>query len=90
MQNKTSSHEPAISEFFDGCPVPAFAINADHVITHWNKACEYLFDLSSVEMVGTRNQWRPIYRQQRPVLADLIVSGDLEDIHGIYYSALPF
>ena len=76
----------AISEFFDGCPVPAFAIDADHVITHWNKACEYLFGLSAAEMVGTRNQWRPIYHHQRPVLADLIVAGNFENIHGNYYN----
>jgi two-component system, NtrC family, sensor kinase len=86
MQNKIGAQEPAISELFDGCPVPAFAINADHVITHWNKACEYLFSLSAAEMVGTKNQWRPIYHHQRPVLADLIVAGDLENIQGNYYS----
>ena len=86
MPNKISMQEPAISEFFDGCPVPAFAINADHVITHWNKACEYLFSLSAAEMVGTRNQWRPIYHHQRPVLADLIVAGNFENIHGNYYN----
>ena len=85
MCDAKNKRQPAISAFFDGCPAPAFAIDADHIITHWNKACEYLFGLSAADMVGTRNQWRPIYQHQRPVLADLIVAGDFENIHSKYY-----
>jgi two-component system NtrC family sensor kinase len=85
MYDAKNRRQPAISEFFDGCPAPAFAIDADHVITHWNKACEYLFGLSAAEMVGTKNQWRPIYQHERPVLADLIVAGDFNNIHSKYY-----
>ncbi|HEY4072264.1 MAG TPA: ATP-binding protein [Herbaspirillum sp.] len=86
MYDTTNKRQPAISEFFDGCPAPAFAIDADHVITHWNKACEYLFGLSAAEMVGTKNQWLPIYQHERPVLADLIVAGDFGNIHSKYYN----
>ena len=85
MYDDGKRNEPAISEFFDGCPVPAFAIDAYHVITHWNRACEYLFGLSAAEMVGTRHQWKPIYRYERPVLADLIVDGDFNNIQSKYY-----
>ena len=85
MNNKPGGQEPAISEFFDGCPVPAFAIDADHVITHWNKACEYILGVSAAEMVGTKNQWQPFYSFKRPVLADLIVAGNLENLRGTYY-----
>lgn len=77
--------EPHISEFFDGCPVPAFAIDSDHVITHWNKACESILGVSAGQMIGTRNQWKPFYLYDRPVLADLIVSGTLENVIGVYY-----
>jgi two-component system NtrC family sensor kinase len=85
MYDGNKKQEPAISEFFDGCPAPAFAIDADHVITHWNKACEYLFGFSAAEMVGTTDQWKAIYLYQRPVLADLIVAGDFENIQSKYY-----
>ena len=30
----------ALSAFFDGHPVATFAIDTDHVVTHWNSACE--------------------------------------------------
>ncbi|WP_081768850.1 ATP-binding protein [Herbaspirillum sp. RV1423] len=82
-QNAVS--EPQISEFFDGCPVPAFAIDSNHVITHWNKACEHILGVPASQMVGTKNQWKPFYLYERPVLADLIVAGSLENVVGTYY-----
>lgn len=77
--------EPQISEFFDGCPVPAFAIDNDHVITHWNRACEHVLGVPAGQMVGTRKQWKPFYPEERPVLADLIVNGSFENVVGTYY-----
>ncbi|AKZ64226.1 diguanylate cyclase [Herbaspirillum hiltneri N3] len=85
VQSQQASLEPQISEFFDGCPVPAFAIDSHHVITHWNKACEHVLGVQASQMVGTRNQWKPFYLYERPVLADLIVAGSLENVVGVYY-----
>lgn len=76
---------PALSVFFDGNPVATFVINADHVITYWNRACEHAFGMPASEMIGTRNQWMPFYTEQRPVMADLIVSGSLEAMVDTYY-----
>jgi len=69
-----------ISEFFDGCPVPLFVIDRHHVITHWNKACEYILGIPATQMVGTRKQWQAFYDHERPVLADFIVAGTMDDI----------
>ena len=74
----------ALSAFFDGHPVPTFAIDAHHVITHWNKACEQLLGWSRDDMIGTSNHWQAGYTKQRPVLADLIIDGDAAQID-IYY-----
>lgn len=71
-----SQAEVVLDEFFDGHPVATFAINRYHVITHWNKACEQLLGWTRSCMVGTRNQWQPFYTKERPLLCDLIVSGD--------------
>lgn len=76
---------PALSTFFDGNPVATFVINADHVITHWNCACEHASGMSASEMIGTRNQWMPFYGEERPVMADLIVSGRIEEMVDTYY-----
>jgi signal transduction histidine kinase len=67
--------EIALSEFFEGHPVPTFAIDNRHVITHWNRACEHLLGWSKLDMIGTSNHWQAFYPKPRPVLADLIVAG---------------
>jgi PAS domain S-box-containing protein len=74
----------ALSEFFDGHPVATFAIDTNHVITHWNKACEHLLGWSRDAMVGTSNHWQPFYPRQRPLLADLIISGVEDEIDALY------
>lgn len=86
--NRASSQKsmaPALSEYFDGSPVPTFAIDMEHVITHWNKACEDITGRSSKEMVGTRNHWQPFYPEQRPVMVDLIADGSVETLASSYY-----
>jgi two-component system, NtrC family, sensor kinase len=80
-----SEGAPALSAFFDGSPVPAFAIDVDHVVTHWNKACERTTGVPASSMIGTRSQWAPFYPKERPVLADLIVSGTAEEMVDTYY-----
>jgi signal transduction histidine kinase len=76
---------PAVSEYFDGSPVPAFAIDMDHVVTHWNKACAEVTGRSATEIVGSRNHWQPFYWEPRPVMIDLIVDGSAETLAGTYY-----
>lgn len=78
-----------IAEFFEGSPVPTFAIDDDHVITHWNRACELISGLSAAEMVGTRDHWRLLYLHQRPLLVDLIVSGTIEQNVNVLYRDKP-
>jgi PAS domain S-box-containing protein len=77
-------HAIALSEFFDGHPVPTFAIDTRHVITHWNKACEQLLGWSKVDMIGTGNHWQAFYPRQRPLLADLLVAGRLDELEHHY------
>ncbi|MFO7600265.1 MAG: sigma 54-interacting transcriptional regulator [Candidatus Desulfacyla sp.] len=68
----------------DCTPIAQFAIGLDHRITYWNRACELLTGFSAKEMIGTDRQWAPFYPDQRPVLADLIVTGDFEGFLEIY------
>jgi diguanylate cyclase (GGDEF)-like protein len=58
--------------------VPTFVIDMNHVITHWNKAVENLTGFSAGEMIGTRDQWRPLYPSRRPLMADLVVDNTPE------------
>jgi PAS domain S-box-containing protein len=54
--------------------VPTFVIDDNHIITHWNKACERLTGETAREMIGTGKQWRAFYPKEKPVMADLIVA----------------
>lgn len=66
-----------LSQIVDGDPVPTLVLNADHVVTHWNKACAALTGVPAAEMLSTQRHWAPFYSEPRPLMADLIVSGDL-------------
>lgn len=63
-----------LSQIIEGSPIPTFVIDEEHRITHWNRACEILTGYSSDDMIGTRRQWEPFYREERPTLADIIIS----------------
>ena len=68
-----------LSQIVDGDPVPTLVINAEHKVTHWNKACASVTGALASEMLRTNRQWAPFYPAERPILADLIVSGALQD-----------
>lgn len=74
-----------LAQFLDSSPVPTFVIDSNHVITHWNKACEFVLGYSAASMISTRNQWKPFYRENRPVLADLVLSGDNDVVVQKFY-----
>lgn len=68
-----------LSQIVDGDPVPTLVINAEHKVTHWNKACASVTGVPAAEVLRTNRQWAPFYPAERPIMADLIVSGALGD-----------
>jgi PAS domain S-box-containing protein len=82
-----TSYAPAVSAYFDGSPVPSFAIDRDHVVTQWNKACERITGIPARCMVGTSNHWQAFYKLKRPTLADLLLAGEDEPAMERYYGA---
>ncbi|TKB06996.1 PAS domain-containing sensor histidine kinase [Desulforhopalus sp. IMCC35007] len=62
-----------IAQLLDVSLIPTFAIDHNHLITHWNIACEQLTGLQAAEMIGTKRQWQAFYKEEKQVLADLIV-----------------
>lgn len=78
--------EERLSQILQGNSVACFVVNKEHIITHWNRACEGLTGVSADEMIGTKKQWSAFYPTQRPVLADLVVDCPSEQEIGRYYS----
>ncbi len=70
---------PSVLECLNGNPVPAFIINTNHVVTHWNNACVAVTQISAADMVGTSNHWQAFYKHQRLLVVDLIVAGATEN-----------
>ncbi|HEY5718549.1 MAG TPA: diguanylate cyclase [Motiliproteus sp.] len=75
-----------LRQIVDGSSVPTFVIDREHRVTHWNRACEALTGFSADELVGTRDQWRPFYESERPVMADLILDSAIaKDVDRFYH-----
>ncbi len=67
-----------LSQIVEGNPVATIVIDADHRVTHWNRACAVLTGMAAEEMIGRSEQWRAFYSSARPIMADLVVDGALE------------
>jgi PAS domain S-box-containing protein len=70
--------EKELNQIIQGSMIPTFIINNEHIITHWNGACEELTGYPAYELVGTDRQWAPFRSAKRPTLADVVV-GQLAD-----------
>jgi len=75
-----------LGQIVNGISVAAFVIDRDHLVTHWNRACEAMTGTRASEVVGSRQQWRAFYPSERPVMADLILDNALEaDVDRFYH-----
>ncbi len=79
--------EKELSQIIQGSMIPTFIINNEHIITHWNTACEDLTGQKAYELVGTDRQWVPFRSAKRPTMADVIVGGMSEAEVSKYYGS---
>jgi PAS domain-containing protein len=73
-----------LAKIIDASPVPTLVLDAGHRITHWNAACEQIIGVPASQMVGTRDQWKAFYPNQRPIMADLVITGEMTRIQELY------
>ena len=85
VEREIVERERALSQIIDGNTIPTFVINRDHIVTHWNRACEKLFGYKAGEIVGTNKQWLPFRPEKRPIMADVIVDEMEEEEIDKYY-----
>ncbi len=77
--------EKELSQIIQGSMIPTFIINNEHILTHWNRACEELTGHSGNDLVGTDRQWVPFRSAKRPTMADVVVSQMTEEDVAKYY-----
>ena len=73
-----------IEALVQGTPVATFVIDSEHRVTHWNRACELVTGLPAASMIGSSDHWRGFYPGPRPILADYIVAGEIEQAMACY------
>lgn len=71
--------ETYLRQVVEGLSVATLVINAEHRITHWNRALEVMSGIPASEAIGTSDQWKSFYPAARPILADLVLDGALEN-----------
>ena len=65
-------------------PIATFVLDADHRVTHWNRACEAATGTPAGQVLGPTRAWAAFYPAERPVMADLIVDGRLGAVTDLY------
>ncbi|MFZ2987058.1 PAS domain S-box protein, partial [Ideonella sp.] len=75
VQSSMLNLSQVLHQIINGGPLAAFVIDKDQCVTHWNRACQRLTGVAPMAMLGSTEKWRAFYPEERPVLADLIVSG---------------
>jgi len=78
-RQRLAASEEVTAQIIDGSTIPTFVIDKNHIVTHWNKACERLTGHRAQKIVGTDRQWKPFRSKKRPILADLILDGVNEE-----------
>jgi Na+/H+ antiporter NhaD/arsenite permease-like protein len=63
-----------LDSIIDSFSEPIFAIDTNHIVTHWNKGMEKLTGVKTEDAIGTNRQWYPFYDKQRASLADLVLN----------------
>jgi PAS domain-containing protein len=85
---KWKHREQMLRRIIQASPLPTFVIRKDHRVLYWNAAMEKLSNIKTEDVIGTDQQWRAFYREQRPCMADLIVDGAI-DKASQWYSEMP-
>jgi PAS domain S-box-containing protein len=89
VSERTTELETArasLAHIIDGSPVPIIVLDAKHLVTHWNAACESLTGIKASTIVGTNQQWKAFYNSARPIMADIVIDGDLQQLDTLYES----
>lgn len=86
MPAETKNNSISLSQLVEGNPVATIIIDAQHRVTHWNRACAVLTGVAASDMIGRNEQWRAFYNEARPIMADLIVDQAGETAIANFYS----
>jgi diguanylate cyclase (GGDEF)-like protein/PAS domain S-box-containing protein len=84
MEALITEQKEFVENLVQNCAVPIFVIDPQHQVLVWNRACEELTGIKAEAMLGRDEAWKAFYDQKRPVLADMVIYGEMEQISQHY------
>ncbi len=75
IERELNKNKQELDQIIQGNTIPTFVIDQNHVVTHWNRACEKLTGYAAEKLIGTSNHWKPFRSKKRPIMADLVLDG---------------
>lgn len=78
--------ERRLAQIVDSSLMPTFVIDAEHRVTHWNRACAAATGVPASEVLGRKDAWRGFYPTPRPTMADVILDGPSGGDMDTYYA----
>ena len=73
-----------VERLVQSCAVPTFVIDSRHRVVLWNRACEALTGVNAADIIGSDDLGTVFYGYERPVLADFVIAGNIEDVRNNY------
>ncbi len=83
-EQRTLEKQKIIDSLIQNSAVATFAIDSEHKVIYWNKACEELTGILAQEIIGTDHHWKAFYDHKRPCAADIVVDGKFEEMACFY------
>jgi PAS domain S-box-containing protein len=86
-QKQAALAQEAFSEnLLQNSSVATYVLDYQHRVIIWNRACEELTGVSASQVLGTDRAWKAFYAERRPLLADLVIDGSVEEVTALYGS----
>ncbi len=84
-ENELTQSQKKLTQAIQGNSIPTFIIDNNHIVTHWNNACEKLLGFSGAEMIGTNKHLAIFHSVEKPTLGDAIIDGTTEhELKSVY------
>lgn len=84
LEEALQESENKVKEIIRVSPVPQFVVDTNQNVIYWNPALEKYSNIKADEIIGTKDQWKAFYSNERPCMADLLVGGSIEEVHKWY------
>jgi PAS domain S-box-containing protein len=84
IKKMINENEKRLKTIIDGSPIPTIVQDKNHIITHWNKACEDLTGIPANDVIGNHIQLTEKFFKQQ-ILSNFLNNGvPIEEIENYY------